>query len=306
MKFKLPSMVILVLSILLVGCSEESGVNKTESSCSIYLENLPKEYEDLTETIKENIEISVSLRSISSDEKHKIVLSDENEYNVLLPLKPGNYEVYGIYMSNTSLAMFDIDTEVETVTISNGNEFDLPVFMTNPSQFISAIENNSPKKEIIDTDMFSRKVQYNGEIIDLNTIKKVMQFATKDNESLAPTEEFYIPSTSHAGVSMVVQNQKSGSIPINEATFVGVRFYNNNVVFPKGIIMGMDISSLAHAEDGVLGTPDYFVGTPLIGMGIEHTTLVYLDEDTGDRISFEVKPSDSYISSIKYEFEKYE
>ena len=36
------------------------------------------------------------------------------------------------------------------------------------------------------------------------------------------------------------------------------------------------------------------------------TTLVYLDEESGDRVSFETVAGNNYIVSAKYEFSRYE
>lgn len=68
----------------------------------------------------------------------------------------------------------------------------------------------------------------------------------------------------------------------------------------------MPISDIAHAEKGLLGTPTYCLGTPIIGIGYDNATLVYIDSDTGDRISLYINKYDSFISTISYEFEKYE
>lgn len=296
-----------IVAFVLSGCSKVGSEKSHDSSCQIYLDNLPKEYHMLSTEVRSIIEINVSLRNTSSDKKYHVILSDENNYHQTLELMPGTYEVYSISIPNKALAMFDVDTNLKSLLITKNTKIELPVSMTNPSTFVDLMNSNQPTKEILAENIYSRKVQYNGELLDLNTINESMQFSSQDsNKSLAPGEVSYIPSTSHSGISMIVQNKTSRNIPIKEASFSGVRFFQNNVVFPKGITLGMNITNITHAEKGILGTPNYCLGTPMIGIGYDSTTLVYLDENTGDRLSFYISPDNSFVSTILYEFEKYE
>lgn len=105
---------------------------------------------------------------------------------------------------------------------------------------------------------------------------------------------------------MVVQNQSSSLAALKDAQFIGVRFRSNQVILPRGIRLGMSLAEIAHKETGILGTPAYCQGSPLIGTGHDKTTLVYLDSVRGDRISLTVGAEDNFIGSILYEFERYE
>lgn len=295
----------LILSGVLSGCTKTEEERWT-ADCSIYLENLPEEYALLSDEVKEKIQITVSLVGSASGKRFSVKLSDENDYQETISLTPGTYRVSNVYVSDQRLAMFQVDTADKTVEVVKDSQSQLPVKLTDPAGFVETMKANQPLEEILQADPFSRQVQYAGKIVDLNYIWQHMQFSTTENKRLSPSEVYYIPSTSHSGVSMVVQNQTSTMIAINEATFIGVRFFNNNVVFPGGITMGMNVPAIAHKTKGLMGVPDYCLGSPLIGQGYSEAVLVYLDPVSGDRISFTVNSGDPLINMVTYEFAKYE
>ncbi|MFY9175691.1 MAG: hypothetical protein WAO24_10230 [Peptococcia bacterium] len=308
-KNKLRIFVLLLLTtlvVLLLGCSKDGSEHSFGASCKVYLKDLPLEYELLSKDIRNNIEISTVLRNVSTGKKFSFKLTEKNNFQQTLDLIPGTYDVHSVFISNPALAIFNVDTKLSSVKIVKNSQLELPLFITNHSDFIKTMENNKPTDEILGEEIFSRKVQFNGQIIELNSIKKMLKFKATVDKQLAAAETAYIPSTSHEGVALVVQNQTNHHLSINDATFIGVHFSKNNVVLPKGITLGMNISTISHSQKGILGTPDYFLGTPLIGTGFNDTTLVYLDKNSGDRISFHVNPNDLHVSSITYEFEKYE
>ena len=159
--------------------------------------------------------------------------------------------------------------------------------------------------EVFALDIYSRKVQYGDQIIDLSDIQTHMTFAESQN-FLSAYEVGYIASTSHSGVFLVMQNQTYARISISDATFTGVRFNNIRTVLPGGVGIGSGVSEIAHAQSGAFGVPSYCLGTPLIGFGLESTTLVYLDRSSGDRVSFHFDAEDAFVRMITYEFSKYE
>lgn len=295
----------LMLSCILSGCTKMEE-DRLTADCSIYLENLPEEYALLPDEVKEKIQITVSLTGSATGKRFSVKLSDENDYQETISLTPGIYNVSNVYVSDQRLAMFQVDAVNKTVEVAKDSQSQLPVKLTDPAGFVETMKSNQPLEEILHADPFSRQVQYAGAIVDLNYIWQNMQFSTTENKRLSPAEVYYIPSTSHSGVSMVVQNQTSTMISINEATFTGVRFFTNNVVFPGGITMGMNVPAIAHKKNGIMGVSDYCIGSPLIGQGYSEAVLVYLDPVSGDRISFTVNSGDPLINMVTYEFAKYE
>lgn len=290
---------------LLSACSKSSRDASWGASCSVYLEHLPEGYDLLSRDIREHIKISVSLRNTASNKNYRTTLSEKNKYRQDIDMVPGTYEVYA-HMSDQALAMFDVNAGVPSIEITKASQTPLPVSVSNPEEYAATANENLPSEEILSADTYSRKVQFSGSVIDLNQVPQLMQFKTEDSKRLSPAETAYIPSSSNNGVSMIVQNQTGASISASEAAFVGVRFTKNNVVFPKGVRIGMSVSEAAHAKHGILGTPGYCLGTPMLGTGYDNTTLVYPDPVSGDRLSLSIGPEDSFIRSISYEFEKFE
>lgn len=299
-------LLILLTAFLLFGCSKEKTKQVKGTTCTVYLEELPQEYDQLAQSIRDDIVISVSLRNVSSDKRFTCDLTEKNNFRQVLDLIPGTYKIESVYLTDANLAMFEVDTELKSVKIEKNVPFDLPVLIQNADEFINTMTLNKPSEDIIKADLYSRKIQYNGQMIDLNNIQSNMTFAATSKKKLSHAETMYIGSTSHPGVSLIVQNQTDQNIPADQATVVGVYFFKNNVVLPQGITLGTEIRAIAHAKEGLLGTPNYCTGSPLMRLGLDKTVLVYIDEDSGDRISFYVDPGDSFISGITYEFEKYE
>ena len=297
--------VIFLCTLLFAGCSAKNTA-RWNAGCHIFLTQLPPEYEQLSPEIRNTITISVSLRHVASDKQFRAELTDANQYSTNLELLPGTYEITNLYMSDKKLAMFDVKTDLTTLEIRKNETTDLPVSLTDSASFAASVLRNQASAEILSAEPYSRKVQYNGEIIDLMSIPQMMQFSVPTNKMLKSSETYTIPSTSHAGVAMVVQNQSGKLAPLNDAKFIGVRFFSNQVIFPKGIRLGMGLPEIAHKDTGLLGTPNYCLGSPLIGTGYEAVTLVYIDSASGDRISLTIGAEDRFISSILYEFEQYE
>jgi len=297
----------IMLALITTGCSKNINVRSYNAVCDLYLEGLPEEFKQLPEALRNDLNISITLRNVSSNKKHNIKLKAADNYRKSVYLIPGTYEVQKPFLYEQSLAMFRVETTVTSISVAKNSRAEVPIKVSNPSNFINTMKNNQPTDEILNADIYSRKVQYKGKIIDLNKIKEVMSFNLASNsKTLYPSETYLIPSSDNPGVSIIVQNLTSTSIPVSKATLTGVYFTGNNVVLPKGITLGSNLRDIVHAKEGKLGTPDYCMGSALIGFEIDGTTLVYIDKDSGDRISFYIKLGDTYVSSVKYEFAKYE
>lgn len=289
------------------GCSKKVDEKSFGAVCEFYVEAFPEGFDQLPQAVRDDMYISISLKNTSSKKGYIAKLTKDNGFRHALNVIPGTYHVYILTSPSEKVVMFDVEMRVDSVTVEKDKRTEVPIYISNPSNFINSLKSNEPTAEILNSDIYSRKVQYNGKIIDLNNIREIMEFSNSyANERIKPTETFKIPSTAKNGISLVVQNQSRTNTNVSEAKFVGVSFSMNNVIFPQGITLGTSLYDIAHAQDGILGTPDYCLGSPFVGAEFESTTLVYIDKDSGDRISFYVNPGDSYVSSITYEFAKYE
>lgn len=288
--------------LFLGGCSSENA-EKWEAACVITLDNMPAEYSEFIQDLAIKARIQVTLRNTGTNQTKHLSLTDSNNFTAKVPLKPGNYEVnaagYNLYLMN-----LDVTASVHNLQIKKGQESHVSILLSNPQAFVDFIKMNQPQAEILNAAPFSRKIQYQGQMIDLNTIHQTMQFTPKEASRLSPGKTGFIPSTSHLGVALMMQNKTAGILDIRQCTPVGVRLTTAHSILPKGIQIGQSIPMIAHVKTGRLGTPDYCLGSPLADL--ESITLVYLDEHSGDKISLHAVADDSFINSIVYEFEVYE
>lgn len=289
------------------GCTDQEVQKKWQASCTAFVADLPEEFAQLPAALREELEFHVTLSCPAADERYTITLSERNGFQERLFLRPGSYQVGEVYVKNQDLVMLRAVTKTDTIELSKNINAELPVLVKEPQTFIDWVHSNTPQDAILSAAPFSRTIQYAGQILGLNMIRQKIKFLIPDDRLLSRGERYFAPAEDEkAGVSLILQNKTDASIHANKADCIGVRFFKNNVVFPRGVTLGMAISDIVHTEKGAWGTPTYALGTPLIGMGYAETTLVYLDTESGDRISLELDPSDTLIRGITYEFAQYQ
>ncbi len=298
-------MAVIGIALPLAGCANTAQDEAQIVNCQVYLTNLPETYELLSDALKDEIYISVTIYHVVNQERNTVLLSAENDFVAELALDAGTYAV-SVYPSSKGVADFSAICAVESVCITPDAVTDVAVSLEDPAAFSETVTTNVASSEIIAAGLFSRTVQYNGEIIDLNNIQSMMDFSFDDVSDVKSGERVTIASSSHSGVSLILQNTNLASCTAQECSVIGVRFYSNKSVFPGGITMGTSIYDIAHAQSGILGTPDYVEGNPLIELELDQTTLVYLDPVSGDRVSFETTVGDTYVRYLSYEFAQYQ
>lgn len=301
-------LVILALccSLMLYGCANHSKDAQWGAVCTVYLDNLPKEYNLLPLELREKTTITFSISNISLDRVYRIALTEKNGYRQEVDMLPGNYSVSEVYVSNHSIMPLSAAAQAENILLEQNHETHLAVSLADPSALAQTIQLNTPTPEILQAAPYSRQVQYAGTVLNLNSIPQVMSFPDIQDKRLSSGETYEIPSSSHSGVCLIVKNTTTSIIPLNEATFVGVKFTNNNAVFPGGLTIGSALKDVANARSGLLGTPSYCTGSPLIGFSLNRSALVYLDHALGDRLSLTIDSSSSVVTSISYEFDVYQ
>ena len=287
------------------GMSPISRERTYGATCSVYLENLPPEYDLLPEELRKSIELTATLRNVSSDKTYKLSLTEANGYRQKLDMLPGAYDIHDISISGTQMTLLSVEARQDSVSLVRDRNTDLPIYIKEPAAFVDALVHSRPSEGILASGLYDRIVQYNGELVDLNNIRSQMLFPA-NNDWLSPRDVAYIHSSSHTGVTLIVQNQTGSLIQANEASSTGVSFSNVYTLFPKGITVGTGLSTIVHRDSGILGTPAYCLGSPLLGFGIGTVTLVYLDSESGDRVSFSISENGAYVTGLTYEFAKYE
>lgn len=293
-----------MLLALLVGC-KTSDENQWGASCEVYLEGLPQQYQQLPQAVREDAQITLRLRSLTGEDSYSLRLEAEDGYRQTVAMAPGSYEVSGVYLYQQRLALFQVEGSATTVQVVKDQKTQLPILVTDPQALVQALGYRQPGEEILAQAPFSRKVQYQGRVVDLGEIQQEIPFQSWGDELLSAAEVKYVPAVGDTGTFLVIQNQQGHSAPAKEAVVIGARFTRNDVVLPRGLGLGLSMAEVVHAETGILGTPNYCLGSPMLGTGLDNTTLVYLDPNTGDRLSLEVQAGQSYLSTITYEFQQY-
>lgn len=293
-----------MLLALLVGCGKGEEA-QWGATCQVYLEGLPQEYQQLPQAVREDAQITLRLRSLTTDDSYSIHLEAEDGYRREVALMPGSYEVSGVYLSQRQLALFQVEADRTTIQAVKDQQTQLPIRVIDPETTVQALGHRQPGEEILALAPFSRRVQYQGRVVDLEQIGQVVAFQPWGDELLAAAQVKYVPAVDDVGVALVIQNQQGHSAPAKEAQVIGVRFTRNEVVLPGGLGLGLSLAEIAHVQRGILGTPSYCLGSPMLGTGLDDATLVYLDPETGDRLSLEFRAGQSYLSTITYEFQQY-
>ena len=295
----------IVVSILLCGCDEFANAYKYEAVCTAYLADIPQEVYQLPPGIRKKVQVDVSIWSATSGKTKSYRLNEKNGFNKNIYLLPGKYEITSVHAFNVSMPMMQVECATKSFEIGARSTVLLPVSISNTAELTGYINNSVPNDEIYNMDPFSRKIQYNGKILSFNDILTGTNISAND-AMISSAESISIPSEKYKGISVIMQNQTRGQAGIKDTVFTGLELHYINAALPGGYNVGMDMKNVSHAETGILGTPEYCLGSQYIGAGLDKTTLVYLDYDSGDRISLTIDSSDVYVSSIKYEFAKYE
>ncbi len=290
----------------LTSCSGHAGESEWGATCQISVDNLPVELDTLPQSVKDDLMFSFYLTGTSNDERYSVELTDENGFSAQLDMLPGSYSVGQVYVREVGGLPIEAEPQTDSVILTKDTETSLTISVTTAQELVSFIQQCTPSDEIMSAENFSRKIQYAGTVMDLNDLAEQMHFVDSRTSSLAPGDVAYLVSDSTNAVHMIVKNTTEASIPATQASCIGFRFSGCNAILPQGLAVGTALETVTHADSGILKTPSYCRGTPLIGMDIDSTELVYIDPESGDRITCSVNSSAPFISGITYEFEQYQ
>lgn len=296
-------LLLLALALALTGCGNGSLM---EGRCRAVVEfvEIPEEFESLPEWILEKIEIKVRLQNIATQKDYVISLDRDNHFRQRLRLNPGIYKVDYCYLSPGKLAGgMEVEALQQQLELSRENTAALEIRIAGPESFRTWVEGMEAAPEIESAELFSRKVQLDGRVIDLERIADYVSFKYDD---LVKGYEKITLYNSDYGIRLSLQNQTRTEQPWTSCAVTGVEFTENNVIFGKGVQIGMPVEEVCREETGRYGLPHKMTGTVLIGIGYDQTRAVYVDEASGDKATLSVAPSGNYICGIVYEFARYE
>jgi len=291
---------LLLIVMCLGGCSSKAVEGECE--CLVELTGLPKEMEMLDENIREQLYVSVSLENIYTEKRFTVKLRSEEDFKTELNLKPGTYRVHYCYTSNSKLLPWEVKEKKDTIELMKDKKEELEIEVTNPEEVADWIWNLQASREVLQEDAFSHRVQFEGQIIDVNEIMQYVDFEYEGEVSPFEKKEL----NGNKGVSIMVINETEDPKPWQECTLKKVSFGQSNIIWGQGAYIGMPVKTAVHAKEGLYGEPARMSGTILTGMDYATTDISWLDGKSGDKLTLRMNPAGDYISMIIYEFEIYE
>ena len=289
---------VLILIFGMTGCGKNTL--EGDSECTIALENVPKELEMLDENVQKQFYISVVLENIYAQESVRVELNAENDFKEELKLQPGTYLIKDCFASVSYLVPVEVETKQEKIELTKDTPLTVDVIITNQEEVADWVWNGEASREILQADTFSRKVQFEGQMIDVSQITDYVEF-TSENQVRA-LEKATLHNT-EKGVSIVVLNETESDADWKACKLMEVRFTKNNAIWAQGAHVGMAVKEAVHMEEGLYGKPDSMSGTVLMGIGYNNTLASWTDKGTGDKLTLEIVPDGDYISEIIYSME---
>lgn len=286
--------------LLMAGCGKEGRLDEGDCPVEVRLAGLPTGYAELTKDQKEKIEVKLQLENETNGKRYSFRLNEDNHFSQEASLKPGTYRVIYCYISGNGAVKMEGEASVESTVISTDTINIISVSVTNEAKFNRWVTQMRPDTGILRAGQFSRTVQFEGEIINLEDILDYVDF-TYDQKIRARDEA--VIHDSERGVYVTLYNDTKESVSWKKCKVIGVRFTKDNVIFGKGARVKMPAEEILHAKDGIYGTPDSLKGCVLIGAEYDDFDAIYHDNILGDRMTVKVDSFGEYITEISYDFD---
>ncbi len=285
----------------LCACGQKGQEGACE--CVVELKDLPDEFEKLPENLRKNVEISVSIENVVTEKSVSAKLTEENDFEETLHLNPGTYRVTYTHVSPGNLIGLKVEASEEKFELEPERDEDVEVTVVNAEEFADWAWSMDATREIVQTSVFSGTVQFEGQLVEL---KQIAQYVEFEYENQIGSYEKATFGNSEKGVYITVQNQSEEPTGWKDCEILEVSFRKNNVIFGKGICLGMDVTEVVHEDTGLLGVPDAMSGTVLMGAGYADTSASYIQGKSGDKLTLVIESGGDYIRSISYAFEVFE
>ena len=296
-------MALFVMVLLMAGCGKEGRLDEGECPVEIRLAGLPTGYAELTDDQKEQIVVNLQLENIINEKTYTFRLNEGNRFAQEASLNPGTYRVTYCYISGSGAVRMEGKASVESMDINRETINIISVSVTNETEFNQWVTQMRPDTGILRAGQFSRTVQFEGQIINLEDILDYVDF-TYDQPIRAYDK--VVLHNGEKGVHVTLVNDKGESASWQNCKVIGVRFTMDNVIFGKGARVKMPAEEIMHAEDGIYGTPDDLAGCVLIGAEYDDFDAIYHDIILGDRMTVTVDSFGEHITEINYEFAVFE
>lgn len=289
--------------LLMAGCGKEGKLDEGDCPVEIRLAGLPAGYAELTEDQKEQVTVTLQLENIISEKTYTFKLNDDNHFAQNASLNPGTYRVVYCYISGSGAVRMEGEASVKSMDISRDTINIISVSVTNEEEFDQWVTQMRVQLGILRADQFSRTIQFEGQIMDMEQILDYVEF-TYDQQVRAYDK--VVLDNGEKGVHVTLLNDTDEAADWRDCKVIGIRFTMDNVIFGNGVRVRMPAAEALHAEDGLYKTPDSLAGCVLIGADYDDFDAIYRDDRSGDRMTLKVDGGGKHITEITYEFAVFE
>lgn len=295
--------VLFAMALLMAGCGHEGKLDEGDCPVEIRLAGLPAGYAELTEDQKEQVAVHLQLENVINEKTYTFRLNDDNHFAQNASLNPGTYRVAYCYISGSGAVRMEGEASVKSMDISRDTINIISVSVTNEKEFNQWVEQMRANAGILRAGQFSRIIQFEGQVIDMDRILDYVEF-TYDQQVHAYDK--VVLDNGEKGVHVTLLNDTDETADWQDCKVIGIRFTMDNVIFGNGARVRMPAEEILHAEDGLYKTPDSLAGCVLIGADYDDFDAIYRDDRSGDRMTIKVDSRGRHITEITYEFAVFE
>ncbi len=302
-KHYLPSLLlVLAAPLALAGCTKTGSLNEGECKCNVSFSNIPKELTMMEENLQENFAVNVTLKNEDTNTVYRITLSEDNDFKKQITLKPGEYHVKEVEASQDFNTGFTLAAMEDSVVLAPDTLCSINIYVENKDELTEHWMSIQPMPEMDLADKFDSIVQFNRQIFDLRTDSAAFlsQLNLSYDGTISAGDKKKL-TDEELGITVTVQNQTDSKAELADCQIIALYVYKNNVVFPKGVTLGMSPKGICKKDSGVYGEPDAFTGSLLYGLDFDKTEALYVDPDSGDRLTIVLDPGGSAVQGIRYE-----
>jgi len=297
------SILLLFSLVLLTGCGKQEKMKDGECKLTVCFKNIPQEFYLSDENIQKHFAIQVTLKNIVNEKLFEVELNQENEYQEVLFLHPGIYQITELSTNQRDTLFMDLETDEDSLELSADEKEFLNITVGNPEEFTAHWMDVQPLPEMTLAERFDGVIQVNRQLIYLRTepAQNLLQLLSLEaEETLEPFEKKEI-TDKEAGLVLTIQNQTEEPAPIGEGKIIRLLATKNTVIFPQGVSLGMNPGKICHEGTGLYGEPDGLEGNLLFGFIPDNLYAVYTDPVSGDKITLNLGPDGEAVTSILYE-----
>jgi hypothetical protein len=304
---------------MLAGCKDITGeLDEGDTPVYVKVKALPKNMDILPSSLSTKLDVSLTLTNVATEKMYFIHANGENGFVGKATLNPGTYRVSEPFNSSYELFDFTPKTKESNVKLTRGKDTVIEVEITDLPKLEAQIVKSQPTEEIKNADLFSRKIQMEGKVFLINDILKAdISAFKKDTEveglgvsvknGLDSTVEVGATATiSGYGISVTAYNDKEEQQKLRNCKVMRISFGKDLAILGGGLRIGLDAGEITDPEKGILGKPDKCTGSFMLGWDVDRTGIIYLDENTGDKVDINLGSHDYHVSGIEYSLELYE